>query len=179
MVHDALTIQLHLSPALASSIARPLNQLLRADGTFDLIDMRRHNVIEHDASMTRLDARQGDNYTFQPAMLQKMLDDANGGPITVKSLAKSYNRRRRERMADGGAPLPMSLWFVNVVQTVSLLNTADTGGVLTEDVIQPFYEEERFPEVMLKNHRTRTLTSLMARSFTLLFFVVLYRVTGM
>jgi hypothetical protein len=68
-IEEALMISLHQTKSLAASIARPLNQILRPDGTFDLVDMRRHNVIEHDASMTRLDARQGDNYTFQPAML--------------------------------------------------------------------------------------------------------------
>lgn len=149
---------LHMDRALVSSIARPLNQILHPDHTFDLIDMRRHNVIEHDASMTRLDARQGDNYTFQPAMLQAMLEDAEGGPVTVKTLATSYNRRRRERQADGGAPIPLNLWFVNIVQTVSFLNTAadatgDDGGgeaELSSDVLKLFYEEERISDVIKK-----------------------------
>ena len=163
-------ISLHQTKALAASIARPLNQILRPDGTFDLVDMRRHNVIEHDASMTRLDARQGDNYTFQPAMRQAMLDDAHGGPVTVKTLAKSYNRRKGERKADGGAALPWNLWFVNIVQTISFLNTADTGGKLTQDVMKTFYEEEKIPDVIMDNHRTRTLTGLMVLAFQLIFY---------
>jgi len=172
-VEEALMISLHQTRALASSIARPLNQILRPDGTFNLVDMRRHNVIEHDASMTRLDARQGDNYTFQPAMLQAMFDDARGGPVTVKTLARSYNRRRRERQADGGAPLPWSLWFVNIVQTISFLNMADTGGKLAQDVMKTFYEEERIPDVVMSNHRTRTLTGLLVLAFELIFYSAL------
>lgn len=163
---------LHQDKALASSISRPLRQILRPNGTFDLVDMRRHNVIEHDASLTRLDARQGDNYTFQPAMLQAIFDDADGGPITVRTLAKSCNRRKKERKADGGAALPWNLWFVNIVQTVSFLNTADTGGKLSKDVMKPFYEEERIPDVILDNHRTRTLTGLMFYSFQLMFYAL-------
>lgn len=166
---------LHQDKALASSIARPLRQILRSDGTFDLFDMRRHNVIEHDASLTRLDARQGDNYTFQPAMLQAMFDDASGGSITVKTLAKSYNRRKRERKTDGGVALPWNLWFVNIVQTVSFLNTADTGGKLSHDVMKTFYEEERIPDVILNNHKTRTLTGLLIYAFTLMFYIALDR----
>lgn len=171
-VEEALMTSLHQDKALASSISRPLRQILRPNGTFDLVDMRRHNVIEHDASLTRLDARQGDNYTFQPAMLQAIFDDADGGPITVKTLAKSYNRRKKERKADGGAALPWNLWFVNIVQTVSFLNTADTGGKLSKDVMKPFYEEERIPDVILDNHRTRTLTGLMFYSFQLMFYAL-------
>jgi cytochrome bd-type quinol oxidase subunit 1 len=135
--------------------------------------MRRHNFIEHDASLTRLDARQGDNYTFQPAMLQALFDDAGGGPVTVKTLAKSYNRRKRERKADGGVALPWNLWLVNIVQTVSFLNTADTGGKLSHEVMKTFYEEERIPDVILNNHKTRTLTGLMIYAFTLMFYVAL------
>jgi cytochrome bd-type quinol oxidase subunit 1 len=164
---------LHQDKALASAIARPLNQILRPDGTFDLFDMRRHNVIEHDASMTRLDARQGDNYTFQPAMLQAMFDDAHGGSLTVQTLAKSYNRRKRERKADGGAPVPWNLWFVNIIQTVSFLNTADTGGSLEQDVVKTFYEEERIPTVILNNYNTRTLTGLFVYAFELLYYIVI------
>jgi len=163
-------VSLHQTKALASSIARPLNQILRSDGTFDLFDMRRHNVIEHDASMTRLDSRQGDNYTFQPAMLQAMFDDAHGGPVTVKTLARSYNRRKKERKADGGVSLPWNLWFVNVVQTISFLNTADTGGKLTQDVMKTFYEEEKIPDVIMDNDKTRTLKGLMIFAFKLIFY---------
>lgn len=163
-------ISLHQTKALAASIARPLNQILRSDGTFDLVDMRRHNVIEHDASMTRLDARQGDNYTFQPAMLQAMFDDARGRSVTVKTLARSYNRRTRERRADGGAPLPWNLWFVNIVQIISFLNMADTGGKMTQDVMKTFYEEEKIPHIIMDNHRTRTLTGVMVLAFKLLFY---------
>jgi cytochrome bd-type quinol oxidase subunit 1 len=99
-----------------------------------------------------------------------MFDDAHGGPVTVKTLARSYNRRKRERKADGGAPLPWNLWFVNIVQTISFLNTADTGGELTQDVMKTFYEEEKIPDVIMDNHRTRTLTGLMLLAFKLIFY---------
>jgi cytochrome bd-type quinol oxidase subunit 1 len=106
-------------------------------------------------------------------MLQAIFDDASGGPVTVKTLAKSYNRRKRERKADGGAALPWNLWYVNIVQTVSFLNTADTGGKLSHDTMKTFYEEERIPDVILNNHNTRTLTGLMIYAFKLMFYVAL------
>ncbi|EME42789.1 hypothetical protein DOTSEDRAFT_36581 [Dothistroma septosporum NZE10] len=171
-VEQACMIGLHQSKALATAIARPLKEIVRSNGTFDLIDLRRHNVIEHDASLTRLDARQGDNYTFQPAMLEAMLRDAHPGPVTVQTLAKSYNRRRRERKADGGIALPLNLWYVNVIQTVSFINTADTGGKVPEDVMRTFYEDERIPDVVALNQETRTLTRLLTYAVKLMFFIV-------
>ncbi|CAC9892842.1 unnamed protein product [Aureobasidium pullulans] len=98
-LEEALRISLHMEKALASSITRPLRPLLRKDGTFDLVLMRQHNVIEHDASFTRLDFREGDNYNFQPRLFRAMLDDAENGPITISSLAKTYIRRNKESRA--------------------------------------------------------------------------------
>lgn len=98
-----------MDKALATAITNPLRSLLRKDETFDLVLMRQHNVIEHDASFTRLDFRDGDNYNFQPALFRKMLDDANGGPVTVSSLARTYVRRNKESRDAGAPALPWNL----------------------------------------------------------------------
>ena len=55
-----------MTGTVAHTLALQLKPVLRKDGTFDLIDARTHNVVEHDRSMTRLDFRHGDNYTMQP-----------------------------------------------------------------------------------------------------------------
>jgi len=171
-VEAVLMSTLHMDKALASSLARSLRPLVRKDGTFDLVDMRRHNVIEHDISFTRLDFRQGDNYTFQPAMFKALLEDADGGSVTIKTLAKTYVRRHKENKASGGSGLPINLWFVNLLQTVSFLNTAQTGGKLSRETMTTFYTEERFPDEILKNEKTRTLFGLVGSAFILLFYVV-------
>lgn len=94
-VEEALTTALHMDKALETAITNSLHSLLRIDGTFDLVLMRQHNVFEHDASFTRLDFREGDNYSFQPAVFRKLLDHANGGPFTISSLARTYVRRNK------------------------------------------------------------------------------------
>jgi Peroxidase, family 2 len=171
-VEAALKSTLHMSSALASSLTRSLKPLLRKDSTFDLTDMRKHNVLEHDASFTRLDIIQGDNYTFQPTLFKAFLDDAKGGPVTIKTLAKTYIRRNKESRAAGSPRLPINLWFVNVLQTVSLLNTAQTGGKLNRELLDTFYEEERFPDVILTNEKKRTLLGLLGHAVSLLFHIV-------
>jgi hypothetical protein len=163
---------LHMNKALASSLSRSLRPLCREDGTFDLRDMRKHNVIEHDASFTRLDFRQGDNNTFQPAMFQALLNDADGGPVTIKTLAKTYNRRNKESKVSGAPRLPLNLWVVNLLQTVSFMNTAQTGGELSREIMTIFYVEERFPDVILKNGQTRTLGGLVRSALVLLLYVI-------
>ena len=77
-VNRALMTAFHLSPLAGDLFTANLPLLCRENGTLGLADTRRHNVIEH----THLDFRQGDGYTFRPDMLQAMIDDAEGGPVT-------------------------------------------------------------------------------------------------
>ena len=62
-VEHALMTALHMDRLAAGALTSSLPPLCRKDGTFDLVDTRRHNVIEHDSSFTRLDFHQGDNRT--------------------------------------------------------------------------------------------------------------------
>ncbi|KAK6000392.1 hypothetical protein QM012_003638 [Aureobasidium pullulans] len=172
-VEEALRTALHMDKALATAITKPLRSLVRKDGTFDLVLMRQHNVIEHDASFTRFDFREGDNYNFQPTLFRKMLNDANGGPVTVSSLARTYVRRNKESRDAGAPALPWNLWFVNLLQSVSLMNTAKMGGELSKEMMTTFYEQERFPDEILENGEIRTLMGLMGYAMSLLFCIVL------
>lgn len=47
-VNTALKNVLHFDGPLASNLANSLRPIVRKDGTFDLSDMRKHNVLEHD-----------------------------------------------------------------------------------------------------------------------------------
>jgi len=170
-VEAALMTGLHMSSTLASTLAHTLRPLCRADGTFDLQDMRKHNVMEHDRSFTRLDFRQGDNYTFQPAMFQALLDDAGGGPVTLQSLAKTYVRRKKECKRSGAPSLPFNLWVVNLIQTVSFYHTA-AMSTLSKETMTTFYVEERFPDAILQNLKKRTLLGLVWNAVILLTYIV-------
>ena len=41
--------------------------------------------------------------------------------------------------------------------------------------MKTFYEEERIPDVILNNHKTRSLTGLLIYAFTLMFYIALDR----
>jgi len=170
-VEAALMTALHMSSTLASTLAHTLKPLCRADGTFDLRDMRKHNVIEHDRSFTRLDFRQGDNYTFQPAMFQALLDDAEGGPVSTPTLAKTYVRRKKECKRSGAPRLSLHLWGVNLIQTVSFYHTS-AMSTLSKETMTTFYEEERFPDEILKNPKKRTLIGLVWGTVVLMGYIV-------
>lgn len=163
---------LHMSRAASRSLVGALKPLIRKDGTFDLIDTRRHNVIEHDSSLTRMDFHQGDNYTFRPEMLEAMIADADGGPVTLKSLAKTFIRRNKESRASGAPRLGLKLWFVSVLQAVGVMNTAQTGGKLSRELLYAVFAEERFPDVILNNPKPRTVFTLLGNALGMMWHVV-------
>ena len=112
--------------------------------TFDLTDLRKHNAIEHDISLTRHDIAQGDNYTFQPEMLEALLGDAGGGPATAKTLAKSRIRRTNESRLAGVPKLSVKLVLVSVFNWGSALLVLGPAGIPKED-LTTFFMEERSP----------------------------------
>lgn len=171
-VEHALMTALHMSRTASRALTGSLKPLLRKDGTFDLVDTRRHNVIEHDSSFTRLDFCQGDNYTFRPEMLEAMIADAEGGPVTLRSLARTFIRRDKESRAAGAPRLPLNLWFVRVLQAVGVMNTAQTGGVLTREVLEAVFAEERFPDIILNNPKPRTIFTLLGNALGMMRYVI-------
>lgn len=162
----ALMEALHMSGTIAHALANSMQPLLRADGTFDLVDARQHNLVEHDRSLTRLDFRQGDNYTLQPQMLQAMLDDAEGGDLTLKTMAKTYIRRREEHKKSGGDSLGLSMWFKDMLIVVGFINSEATGHPTPEHT-RLFYTEERFADYILENPEQRTLHGLVFKAMRL------------
>ncbi|KAK7211070.1 hypothetical protein V2G26_018248 [Clonostachys chloroleuca] len=167
----ALMEALHMTGTVAHALANTLKPVLREDGTFDLVDARTHNVVEHDRSFTRLDFRQGDNYTMQPRMLQAMLDDTQGGPVTLHTLSKTSIRRRKEHKESNGPPLGIKMWFVDALIAVGFIN-AETTGHPSPKQVATFYTEERLEDYILKNPEPRTLKGLLWKALKMQWYVL-------
>lgn len=162
----ALMTALHMSGTVARTLADQIKSVVREDGTFDLVDVRQHNLLEHDRSFTRLDFRHGDNYTMQPLMLQAMLDDANGGPISIKTLSKTYARRQKEHKESGGASFDLRMRMVSMLIAVGFVN-ASAVAEPTPQQVRVFYEEEKLEDWILQNPEPRTLRGLVWKAIRL------------
>ncbi|KAJ1323729.1 Peroxidase family 2 [Microdochium nivale] len=173
----ALMEALHMTGTVAHTLALQLRPVLRKDGTFDLIDARTHNVVEHDRSMTRLDFRHGDNYTMQPDMLERMLDDARGGDLSLRTLARSYIRRQAEHEKSGGRPHGLRMWFVSLLITVGFVNAEATGHP-SQNTTRVFYTEERLEEHILANTSPRSLHGLLWKALVLFFYVCVFKLAA-
>jgi len=99
-----------------------------------------------------------------------MIDDADGGPITLKTMAKTYIRRKKEHKESGGQSLGLRLWFVNALITVGYINAETTGHPSVEQM-RTFYTEERLEDYVLGNPLQRTLHGLVWKAVVLLWHV--------
>ncbi|KAF2673382.1 Cloroperoxidase [Microthyrium microscopicum] len=104
----AAVIELYnIDPSFAKTLAQGANQVAPKGATaIMLADLSKHDIIEHDASLVRNDASQGDNHSVQPALLAALLADAGpSGALTVATLAKSRARREAESKKGGAKAL--------------------------------------------------------------------------
>jgi hypothetical protein len=120
--------------------------------TWDLSYLATHNAIEHDASLTRNDLAQGNNNDMQPALLQALLDDADGETLTLASLAKSRARREEESLEYGsGVPLSPQAHLLAFGEAALLLQTIGTpvngsDFAANKSDVSTWIAEERLPD---------------------------------
>jgi hypothetical protein len=73
-------------------------------GTFDLSDLKKHNFIEHDASLSRADlAVSGDAVTFRPDIFQGVMDTYDG---MINTTLETAVLARSKRIAQARAQDP-------------------------------------------------------------------------
>ncbi|KAH8815588.1 Chloroperoxidase [Xylogone sp. PMI_703] len=145
--HDRLIAALmctKMTATWATIISNPIFSTLGHDGKFDLRDLRKHNILEHDASLSRLDFKQGDNYTCQKNMVEDLIKDAKGGPITLQTLAATRARRDREHKRDGNEHIPLYLHTAALLEAGGLLGF--WGDSVDPETIRTFFYEERMLE---------------------------------
>lgn len=68
-------------------------------GTIDLVQLRAHNKIEHDASLTRDDAFFGDHWTVNQTLVKQMVSFSNGKFLTLRQLGR-YRKFRKQASVD-------------------------------------------------------------------------------
>jgi len=152
----ALMAGFNMTHPLASFVTSIILKSVGRPGatTFDLADLRMHNAIEHDVSLTRYDYAQGDNYTLQPEMLEAVLNDIGDGQATAKTFAKSRIRRTKESKAANIPSLSLRLIFISVYNLGSTLLVLGPSGI-PKDQLTTFFQEERSPlDLPLKRRLT-------------------------
>ncbi|KAL6715253.1 hypothetical protein ACLMJK_007517 [Lecanora helva] len=107
-----------------------------------------HNVVEHDVSMTRRDAAEGDNHTIDRELLAQLLASSTDGKVITLA---DFVELRKKRYAQQQKAHPESLQFgAQAYQTacsevVLVLKVFGDGEKVPLEYVRAFFEEERLP----------------------------------
>jgi hypothetical protein len=131
--------------------------------TINLEDLNLHDAIEHDASLTRDDAKSGDNHSLQPALLQAMLADSSSNYLTTESIARTRARREKESLLKGNPKLgfkPYTLAYGEAALLLQALGNNENGTSWTvkKADAQSWFGDERLPEGYQKPGKAITLS---------------------
>ena len=128
------------------------------NGTIDLEDLNVHDVTEHDASLTRLDAIQGQTLTVQRSLVSELISDITAigseisGGVTTSSLGYARARREKESQAAGSPPLPDGFESLALGEAGLVLLLLGQGDITNPDTmwapswqVHEWFMLERFP----------------------------------
>ena len=146
-IHGRLGVTRGVARMLAHDAMRRLGRP-GPDGTLvlDLHDLALHGFIEHDASLSRVDAREGDAARLAPTLLRQLLSlSVDGRTLTLSDLATAHQLRVVQSRADGHM-IPIKAAVLGTLEAALLyLVLGRDGGIALADAMD-FFAHERIPE---------------------------------
>lgn len=147
---SAMERYLGLVPGIGAKLAKAAIAKLGKPGTdsdvLDLADLRLHGFIEHDASLTRRDAREGDAATLAVPLLDQLLAlSRDGKTITREDLAVAHQLRVAQSAA-GSQRVSFKAQVLGTLEAALLFAVLSRDGVIALADLAAFLRDERIPE---------------------------------
>jgi hypothetical protein len=149
-VQDLYNLDKDFADTIAYYGVRLVTPPLATSNLISLEDLQRHGAIEHDASLARLDAAQGNNWKAQDALVKAFLADADGEYVTLESMSKTRARREKESKTIGGtlgAQDTIAAYgeAALVLHTLGHLGNKTGGYYVPKRAIEEWFLEEKLP----------------------------------
>ncbi|KAI8716933.1 HEME-HALOPEROXIDASE domain-containing protein [Fusarium sp. LHS14.1] len=143
----AFTDAVNLDPAATTLVGQ--KALTTGDNvTFDLDNLNKHGVIEHDGSLSRNDIFFGDNYSFNQTIWDSVASHFTESTISIQTAATA----RKQRLQAAAAANPefaltadgAQFSFIESALYLSIFGNVQEGNAVTEWV-KVLFEQERLP----------------------------------
>jgi len=134
--------------SVAKSAIKMLASQLRQPGLLDLDVLRTHNAIEHDASLSRDDIIQGNNFAINKTLVEQLVSVTPGSTLSVAELGYIRSLRNTQSQALGSPPLSGKLLFGSLLESALVLNVhgkvaADGSLVAPKDSVKHWFLNEQ------------------------------------
>ncbi|KAI8151189.1 putative sterigmatocystin biosynthesis peroxidase stcC [Colletotrichum sp. SAR 10_70] len=144
------TAAVNLDPAATTLVGQKalLTSTTGNNATFNLDDLDKHGVIEHDGSLSRNDVYFGDNHSFDEEIWETVASHFVNETISIPTAAKA----RAARLQAAAAANPefsltadgVQFSFIETALYLSIFGNLDDGNAKTEWV-KVLFQEERLP----------------------------------
>jgi hypothetical protein len=151
---DQLVHALHERLGIAKSIGTLLAKVAMAKlgtagegGTrvLDLADLVQHGFIEHDASLTRPDSRDGDAAAVCPPLVDQLVSlSQDGKTLTLEDLATAHQLRMAQSAA-GGHSVPLKAGVIGTFEAALLYQVLRGSGAVAVTEAREFLGSEHVP----------------------------------
>jgi hypothetical protein len=148
---DALSERLSLPRSMGEPLAKLAMARLGKPGpdgvkTLDLTALVHHGFLEHDASLTRRDARDGDAAEVVPALVDQLLSfSEDGRTLTLEDLAAAHQLRMIQSAA-GGHPVPFKAAALGTIEAALLFQLLRQGDGIPLADAGELLRTERLPD---------------------------------
>lgn len=147
---QALHERLGITPSIGMLLAKVAMARLGKVGedgarVLDLADLVQHGFIEHDASLTRVDAREGDAAELCPPLLEQLLSlSKDGQTLSLEDLATAHQLRMKQSAA-GGHTVPFKAGVLGTFEAALLYQVLRGNGAVAITEAREFLGSERIP----------------------------------
>jgi len=151
---DQLVLALHerlgIAPSIGTLLAKVAMRRLGKPGeggvrVLDLADLVQHGFIEHDASLTRRDAREGDAAELCLPLLDQLLSlSKDGQTLTLEDLATAHQLRMAQS-AQGGHMVPLKAGVLGTIEAALLYQVLRGSWTVAITDAREFLGSERLP----------------------------------
>lgn len=152
-MHNALTSVYNLEASFADFLIDQGFALATTDShgnqVLDLQSLRAHNVIEHDASLTRFDiGDKGDNWTAQRALIDQLKSlSSDGKTLGWKEFAKARRlREKQEAASDSSYSLPLKQGAGALLEAAVAIRVFGNGDSIPLSTVESFFANEKIPD---------------------------------
>ncbi len=156
---EQLVHAIHERLGVASSIARVLARAAvdnfgkpgeNGETVVDLSDLVKHGVIEHDASLTRPDSRDGNAAPVCPPLLDQLLGlSKDGQTLTLEDLATAHQLRIAQSSA-GGHTVPLKASVLGLFEAAILYQVLRGKSAIALTEAREFLGTEHLPSAFVR-----------------------------
>ena len=152
-VIDAITQQLGLDTETAAGLIDTAFSKGLGDteaATISLIDLRKHNAIEHDVSLTRDDLYFGNNWKVNRTLVDQMVSFSSDQKVLTLQELGHFRKQRLHDCKDQDilldfSPANRATAFIEAAALLTVFGDDDKSDAVTLPVLKTFFLEERLP----------------------------------